>query len=104
VPRAVRVPVLGQRGGTFQLITLHNHSGGTILGPLYLVLDGLPAKVRLRNASGSAKQHGHPGDPFLLDEVTLNPGGDLTLVLLFGNPRHKKIHFTTEVLSGPGAA
>jgi hypothetical protein len=100
---AVRIPVPGQRGGTFQLITLQNHSGGTVLGPLYLVLDGLPAKVRLRNASGSAQKHGHPGDPFLTDDVTLNPGGDLTLVLLFGNPRHKKIHFTTEVLAGPGA-
>jgi hypothetical protein len=100
---AVRVRVPGQGGGSFQLITLQNHSGGTVVGPLYLVLDGLPAKVRLTNASGSAQQHGHPGDPFLTDDVTLDPGGELTLVLRFRNPRHKKIHFTTEVLAGPGA-
>jgi hypothetical protein len=99
----VRVPVPGQGGGTLQLVTLQNHSGGAVVGPLYLVLDGLPAKVRLKNASGSAQKHGHPGDPFLMDDVTLNPGGELTFVLRFRNPTHKKIHFTTEVLAGPGA-
>jgi hypothetical protein len=99
---AVRVPVPGQRGGTFQVITLHNNSGGTVAGPLYVVLDGLPARVRLKNASGGAQKHGKPGDPFLVDDVTLNPGGALTFVLLFSNPRHKKVHFTTEVLAGPG--
>jgi hypothetical protein len=47
-----RDPLPGQRNATFQLITLHNTSGQTLHGPLYLILSGLGAK--LRRATGLA--------------------------------------------------
>jgi hypothetical protein len=95
------LPGLGK--GPFRLLTIQDTSGQVIQGPLYLVLDGLNPKVHLKNASGVAQHHGHPGDPFLLDNLTLNPGGGLTLILQFANPKHKHIGFSTEVLAGPGA-
>jgi hypothetical protein len=58
--------------------------------------------VRLKNAAGSATSHGLPGDPFLVANVSLLPGGEIAFTLLFRNPRHKHFSFTTEVLAGPG--
>jgi hypothetical protein len=86
-----------------QTINLHNSSGTAITGPVFLLLGGLNPKVRLKNAVGTAQRNGHAGEPFLEDNVSLNPGGDLSLMLVFGNPRHKPIRFRTTVLAGPGA-
>jgi hypothetical protein len=93
----------GQRNATFQLVTLHNTSGQTLQGPLYLVLGGLGTKLHRKSASGFAHAHGDPGDPYVLDSVTLDPGGYLTLLLRFSNPKHLRLRFTTLVLAGPGA-
>jgi hypothetical protein len=97
----ILIPGLGRRG-TMQLVTLSNTSGQAIEGPLCLILHGLKRKVRLRNATGLTRKHGHPGDPYLLDNVTLKPGGEVTLILRFSNPRSQVIRFTTEVLAGTG--
>jgi hypothetical protein len=96
----VRLP--GLRNATVQLVRLRNTGGTTVEGPLYLVLHGLRRGVRLKGASGVAQQHGRPGDPFLALNVTLLPGGELTLGLLFSNPTRRTIRFTAQVLAGPG--
>jgi hypothetical protein len=85
-----------------QQVTLRNIGGSTITGPVFLLLGGLNPKVHLKNASGKAQGNGHAGEPFLEDNVSLNPGGEITLMLVFSNPRHKAIHFHTAVLAGPG--
>jgi hypothetical protein len=95
-----RVPLSGLRNPAVQLVMLHNTSGATIEGPLVLVLHGLKRKVRLKGASGLAQQHGQPGDPFVLLNVTLLPGAELTLGLQFSNPTHQPIRFTSEVVAG----
>jgi hypothetical protein len=97
----VRVP--GRRNAAVRQLTLRNTGGGTVEGPLYLVLHGLKRKVRLKGASGLAQQHGPPGDPFITLNATLLPGGELTVLLRFSNPKHKTIRFTAQVLAGPGA-
>lgn len=97
-----RVPIPGQPNGRLQLVTLRNNSGQTVQGPLFLILRGLRGKVRLRNASGLTRTHGKPGDPFVIDTVTLHPGGEVTLLLRFSNPRQQRIRFTMEVLAGTG--
>src|SRR5262245_28579195 len=98
-----RVSLPGLRNPAVQLITLRNTGGATVEGPLYLILHGLRRGVRLKGASGLAQQHGRPGDPFLALNVTLLPGGELTLGLLFSNPTRRSIRFTAQVLAGPGA-
>ena len=84
-------------------VTLKNNSGSAIQGPLVVILDGLPKKVRLKNAAGTAKAHGKPGDPFATVNVsTFAAGQTLSLTLLFSNPRNVPVHFRTVVLAGTG--
>jgi hypothetical protein len=91
-----------RRNAPRQLVTLRNTGGTTITGPVLLLLGGLNPKIRLKNAAGTAQGHGHTGEPFLRDSISLDPGGEITLMLVFGNPRHKAIHLRTAVLAGPG--
>ncbi len=98
-----RVPIPGLHNPAVRLVKLHNAGGTTVEGPIYLVLHGLKRKVRLKGASGLAQQHGKPGDPFVLLNVSLRPGEEFTLLLRFSNPKHKTIRFTAQVLAGPGA-
>jgi hypothetical protein len=79
-----------------QLVTVTNTSGQEISGPRYLVFTKLPKRVRLKGASGVTRAH----DPFLLDAVTLLPGGYATFLVAFTG--HKVGHFTTEVFAGNG--
>jgi uncharacterized protein (TIGR03118 family) len=84
-------------------VTVKNDSGSAIQGPLFVVLDGLPKKVWLRNASGSAQAHGQPGDPFVtLNLSTFEPGQSVGLTLMFSNPKNRPVHFSTVVLAGTG--
>jgi Bacterial Ig-like domain (group 3) len=97
-----RVPLPGLRNAAVQLVRLRNTGAAAVGGPIMLVLHGLRRGVRLKGASGVAQQHGRPGDPFLALDVTLLPGGELTLVLLFSNPTRRNIRFTAQVLAGAG--
>jgi hypothetical protein len=83
-----------------QLVTVTNTSGQAIEGPLYLVFVKLPKRVRLKGGSGTTQSHGPAGSPFLLDPVTLHPGGFVNFLLSFSG--HKAVRFTTEVFAGTG--
>ena len=84
-------------------VMVQNNSGSVITGPLFVILDGLPKKVRLRNPSGSAQAHGKPGDPFVTINLSaFEPGQAVSLSLAFRNPGNKHIHFSTIVLAGTG--
>ena len=65
-------------------------------GPLYLVFTKLPRRVRLKGASGATAAH----NPFLLDAVTLLPGGFVNFLASFTGK--KAVRFTAEVFAGPG--
>ncbi len=86
-------------------VTLLNTSGEAITGPLWLVLDHLPRKVRLRHKAGVTTVQGTPGSPYVavaLPGGVLNPGQRVSIVLDFSNPRMRKIHYTPLVLEGGG--
>jgi hypothetical protein len=80
-----------------QLVTVTNTSGQALTGPLYLVFTRLPRRVRLKGASGMTQAH----NPFLLDAVTLLPGGYANFLASFSG--NKAVRFTTEVFAGPGS-
>jgi hypothetical protein len=86
--------------GNQQLVTVTNSSGQEISGPLYLVFTKLPKHVRLRGGSGTTHSHA-PGSPFLLDEVTLLPGGFVNFLASFSG--RKAGHLPTKVFAGPGS-
>src|SRR5262249_46156801 len=86
--------------GNEQLMTVTNTSGQEISGPLYLVFTKLPKHLRLKGSSGTTHSH-NPGSPFLLDEVTLLPGGYVNFLASFSG--HKVGHLPTEVFAGPGS-
>src|SRR5262249_25431438 len=79
-----------------QLVTVTNTSGQALTGPLYLVFTRLPRRVRLKGASGATPSH----YPFLLDAVTLLPGGYANFLASFSG--HKAVHFTAVVFAGNG--
>src|SRR5439155_27168619 len=86
-----------RRGSSKRTVSLVNTRGQAIDGPIYLVLDGLKKKVKLRNASGRTAS----GSPFLkVDPGTLAAGASIRFTLSFtgGTP-----HYTLRVLAGLGA-
>jgi hypothetical protein len=87
-------------GRTRQRLTLHNSSGVALAGPLYLVLDGLPRRVRLRRPAGVTQTQAPLGSPFVELAAGLEPGQDVSVVLVFRNPLHRRLHYGTRVLAG----
>jgi uncharacterized delta-60 repeat protein len=100
-------PVRRHRGGPrpWRRVTLRNVSGQPLAGPLWLVLDGLPAKVRLLQSTGVTRSHGTAGSPYVavpLPGNALAPGAGIRLLLRFANPRLRKVRFTPLLLEGNG--
>jgi hypothetical protein len=96
---------LQHKGGHYrQTITVHN-AGAPLQGPLYLVVDQLTHKVRLRHPSGRTAQKAPLGSPYVLVDLgnnLLGTGETRTVVLSFRNPLGRKIHYTLRVLDGAG--
>jgi hypothetical protein len=86
--------------GNQQLVTVTNPSGQVIAGPLSLVFVKLPKRVRLRGGSGATHSQAPLGSPFLVDAVTLLPGGYANFLVSFSG--HQAVRFTAEVFAGPG--
>jgi hypothetical protein len=84
-------------------LILVNQGGQVIHGPIYLVLDGLKKKIKLKNAIGVTMQQAPLGSPYLLvSSGDLAPGQSMTVTLSFKNPAGGTVHFSTRVLAGPG--
>jgi hypothetical protein len=92
------VSVVVRKGlpGNQQLVTVTNSSGQVLTGPLYPVFPRLPRRVRLKGASGATQGH----DPFLLDAVTLLPGGYANFLVSFTGK--KAVRFTAAIFAGDG--
>jgi CSLREA domain-containing protein len=87
-------------------VTLQNTGGILILGPLELVLDNLPKKVKLISppAAGLTRTNPPTGSPFVMVNVsTFSPGATTTLTLVFKAARAKAVTFGTRVFAGMGA-
>jgi hypothetical protein len=96
---------LRHKGGRYrQTITVHN-AGAPLQGPLYLVVDQLTRKVRLRHATARTAQKAPLGSPYVLLSLAnnmLGTGATQTVVLTFGNPLGRKIQYSLRVLDGAG--
>jgi hypothetical protein len=86
--------------GSQQLVTVTNTTGQPIAGPLYLVFVKLPKRARLKGGSGATHSQAPLGRPFLVDAVTLLPGGYANFEVSFSG--HQAVHFATEVFAGSG--
>lgn len=107
------VTVLGGRirrtrrpGRYRQTVTLVNAGTGAVAGPLYLVLDGLRRRVRLRGANALTQGNFPLGSPCRVlisgGDNVLSPGETLTVTLEFSSPALRRISYTPRVLAGVG--
>jgi hypothetical protein len=78
-----------------------NVSGTPITGRVMLVLDRLPRKVRLTNATGATASHPPNGSPFV-DRGPLAPGKPVTVTVRFKSPTNARLRFGVRVLAGEG--
>ena len=85
-----------------QTVTITNNHSIPMVGPLYFVINGLPAGVNLANNGGGLTQKiGPVGSPYLrlslADGLTLQPGAQVSLLLQFLDPTRVNPHYTPMV-------
>jgi hypothetical protein len=73
-------------------ITITNNSSSPISGPIYVLLQGLPAGVSV--ASASTSFNGYPAVLALSLSAMLNPGQSSSVPISFNNPGFLNITFT----------
>jgi hypothetical protein len=102
-------PVVSVTPGRFragrELVTLRNVSGQVLHGPLWLVLDGLDRRVKVRGLAGRTVNHGTRGSPYVavaLPGNVLAPGGRVTVLLRLVPRPGRKVRFHLVVLAGTG--
>jgi len=100
--RVERIESDGTGSKTEDVYRLTNISDTPVDTHLLIVLRGLPARVRLANASGAT----HRGEPYIrvfLRDGVLRPGERMTQRLVFGDPgRARPRAYKIELLSGQG--
>jgi hypothetical protein len=92
-------------GRFLQQVTLQNVSGHVLHGPLWLVLDGLDARVKVRRLAGRTVNHGTRGSPYIAVPLPANglaPGGRVSVLLQLAARRGRKVRFHLLVLTGTG--
>ncbi len=88
-----------------QTLTLKNTTGGTVTGPINVVLGNLTSGVILTNASGTSGCSS-PGSYFTTAVPagrSLAPGATASVVLYFRDPSLGGFTYTTAVVAGEGA-
>jgi hypothetical protein len=86
-------------------VTLQNTGNTSLTGPLELVVDSLPRKVRLVSPTPAGTTQANPptGDPFeTVNVARFNPGDTATLTLVFKATKAKAVKFATRVFAGTG--
>jgi hypothetical protein len=86
-----------------QKLTLVYNGKQPVYGPLFLVLDGLPRRVKLRKASGVTRALAPMGSPYVrIDLPRLDPGQKITVTLDFRGVTKRKLRFVARLLEGEG--
>jgi len=95
---AVTPIILNPQTGLFeQTVSLDNTSANTV-DAIRLVIQALPADVRVYNASGSTA-----GSPFVLDNFPLDPGSSVDLVIEYYRANRQEIPQPTFLVQDTGA-
>jgi streptogramin lyase len=85
-------------------VVLRVRSNTLIPGPIFLVLDNLPRRVRLLRAAGATRFQSPLGSPLetvdLGGAAAIGPGGTVVVNLDFRSPSRGKVHFTPRILAG----
>ena len=77
-------------------MTVTNASGGTITGPIQVLLTSLTAGVTMSNPTGT-----NGGIPFItMTNGSLAPGASVNVTIQFQNPNSYSIQFTPVTYSG----
>jgi hypothetical protein len=87
------------RGGPVKA-TITNIGNDSIQGPLYLVLTGLPKKIKVAGPTGVTKVYSPKSPYFALPAGQLNPGTSVTLTLRFRNAGKRNVKFVSKVIAG----
>jgi hypothetical protein len=86
-----------------QTVTLTNHSGANIIGPISLVLDDLSPAATVYTPSGSTDVFAAPaGSPYVNTLNDLAAGKSATITLQVTVPSLAAISYKTRVLAGAG--
>lgn len=102
------IPVLDSQSGFYNQNLQITYPGGVgtdtpppIVGPLFVILGGLPADVTLMNGTGLTRAITPTGSPYVAipipDGTTLQPGETVTIPLQFLNPNAREIVYSTSV-------
>jgi hypothetical protein len=89
--------------GNEALVTVKSKTGQTLGDPLELEITGLPKTVHLLGKHGTVRAHRARGSPYVVDNVTLGPGGFVGFLVQFSDQGNKRFGFDVRVLAGPGA-
>ncbi len=84
-----------------QTVTITNHSGATIPGPIQLVLDNVSSNTTLANAIGTTSNNAPVGSPFLTaSNASLAPGASVSVTLQFNIPVSGGVTYTPRTVTG----
>jgi hypothetical protein len=88
---------------TQNVVVTNNSMGGSITGPISLVLDSLSSDATLYNASGKTDSLEPPaGSSYINMNANLEALQSITFTLQFTDPTKAAIKYYTRVLAGPG--
>lgn len=93
--------VRDRRSGRYaQQVTITNNNAGALVGPFFLVLDGLSPSATLNNAAGTTSVYPPMARPYIsVPGSTLAPGASTTVSLQFNNPTNAAITYTARMLN-----
>ena len=96
--------VLRSANQVVQTLTVTNSTGGSVAGPVNIVISNLSPAVTLTNLSGTSGC-ASSGSPYVtaLPSGSLAPGASATVELIFRNPLLSGFTYSATVTAGFGA-
>jgi hypothetical protein len=96
--------VLGSEDQMVQTLTVTNATGGSVSGPIHIVISSLSPAVTLTNLSGTSGC-ASSGSPYItaLQTGSLAAGASVSAELIFRDPRLSGFTYATTVTTGFGA-
>jgi hypothetical protein len=91
-------------GHIVQQVTVTNGSSQTVVGPIYLVIDGLSSNTSVTNANGVSLSSPPFGDAYIeVSSMNLAAGQSASATIEFANPASGGITYSPRTVIGPAA-